>query len=384
VACRGTRSADDRTLAHVRWEDPYALRDELAARSGLELMQLMASGELPPPPIAQTLGFRLVEAERGHALFECEPAEYHYNPIGIVHAGLAMTLHGLGHGSRLRHDARRAQGWTTLEMKANFTRALTADTGTVRCTGSVIHPGRRVATTEARIEDAQGRLCAHGTSTILVLDGDERGTLRTMRQRRARHLAVPGTRRRPARSRRAPRALLPRLARDGIAVRTRARRGALAEAWEAEGLYAAGRARTTTTYVICVPPPNVTGDLHMGHALNGSIQDVLVRWHRMRGFDTLWQPGYDHAGIATQNVVEKELAREGHVTPGDRREAFVERTWEWLEKTGRTIMGQYRRLGCSLDYSRERFTMDDDYVRAVMTFFVRLWDRGWIIARTAS
>ncbi len=151
------------------------------------------------------------------------------------------------------------------------------------------------------------------------------------------------------------------------------------QAWEAEGLYAAGAGkRRDATYVICVPPPNVTGDLHMGHALNGSIQDVLVRWHRMRGFDTLWQPGYDHAGIATQNVVEKALAREGTSRQEIGRQAFVERTWEWLEQTGRTIMGQFRRLGCSLDYSRERFTMDDDYVRAVMTFFVRLWDRGWI------
>jgi valyl-tRNA synthetase len=151
------------------------------------------------------------------------------------------------------------------------------------------------------------------------------------------------------------------------------------EAWEAEGLYAAGAGkRRDDTYVICVPPPNVTGELHMGHALNGSIQDVLIRWHRMRGFDTLWQPGYDHAGIATQNVVEKTLTREGTSRQEIGREAFVERTWEWLEQTGRTIMGQFRRLGCSLDYSRERFTMDDDYVRAVMAFFVRLWDRGWI------
>jgi valyl-tRNA synthetase len=149
--------------------------------------------------------------------------------------------------------------------------------------------------------------------------------------------------------------------------------------WEEEGLYRAGAgARREETYVICIPPPNVTGELHMGHALNGSIQDVLIRWHRMRGYDTLWQPGYDHAGISTQNVVEKELAKEGRTRQDLGREAFVERTWEWLEKTGRTIMGQYRRLGASLDYSRERFTMDDDYVRAVMTFFVHLWARGWI------
>jgi len=149
--------------------------------------------------------------------------------------------------------------------------------------------------------------------------------------------------------------------------------------WEAEGLYSAGAgARRDDTFVICIPPPNVTGDLHMGHALNGSLQDVLVRWHRMRGYDTLWQPGYDHAGIATQNVVEQALAREGLTRHDLGRDAFVERTWEWLEQTGRTIMGQYRRLGASLDYTRERFTMDEDYVRAVMTFFVRLWDRGWI------
>jgi valyl-tRNA synthetase len=149
--------------------------------------------------------------------------------------------------------------------------------------------------------------------------------------------------------------------------------------WEEEGLYAAGAgSRRDDTYVICVPPPNVTGELHMGHALNGSIQDVLVRWHRMQGYDTLWQPGYDHAGISTQSVVERELAREGLSRQDVGREAFVERTWEWLERTGRTIMGQYRRLGASLDYSRERFTMDDDYVRAVLSFFLRLWERGWI------
>ncbi len=149
--------------------------------------------------------------------------------------------------------------------------------------------------------------------------------------------------------------------------------------WEEEGLYEAGvAARREESYVICVPPPNVTGELHMGHALNGSLQDVLVRWHRMRGYRTLWQPGYDHAGISTQNVVEKQLATEGLTRHDLGREAFVVRTWEWLEQTGRTIMGQYRRLGASLDYSRERFTMDTQYVRAVLTFFVRLWDRGWI------
>ncbi len=132
------------------------------------------------------------------------------------------------------------------------------------------------------------------------------------------------------------------------------------------------------SYVICVPPPNVTGDLHMGHALNGSMQDSLIRWHRMRGFDTLWQPGYDHAGISTQNVVEKQLLAEGSSRQQIGREAFLERTWAWLEATGRTIMGQFRQLGCSLDYARERFTMDEGYVEAVMSFFVSLWNAGAI------
>jgi valyl-tRNA synthetase len=149
--------------------------------------------------------------------------------------------------------------------------------------------------------------------------------------------------------------------------------------WEEEGLYRAGAgARRDETFVICVPPPNVTGSLHMGHAFNGSIQDVLTRWHRMQGYDTLWQPGYDHAGIATQNVVEKQLAKEGTSRKELGREAFVECVWRHLEETGRTIMSQFRRLGASLDYSRERFTMDDRYIEAVMRFFVHLWNRGWI------
>ena len=151
------------------------------------------------------------------------------------------------------------------------------------------------------------------------------------------------------------------------------------QAWEGEGLYRAGAGkRRDDTFVICVPPPNVTGALHMGHALNGSLQDVLIRWHRMRGFDTLWQPGYDHAGISTQNVVEKQLAKEGTSRKELGREAFVERVWRHLEETGRMIIGQFRSLGASLDYSRERFTMDDAYIEAVMRFFVHLWDRGWI------
>jgi valyl-tRNA synthetase len=148
--------------------------------------------------------------------------------------------------------------------------------------------------------------------------------------------------------------------------------------WEAEGLYNAEPDAPGESYVIALPPPNVTGELHMGHALNASIQDALVRWHRMRGLNVLLQPGYDHAGIATQNQVEKALAREGKSRHDLGREAFLERTWEWLEHYGGVIMGQLRRLGASLDYRRERMTMDPAYSRAVLRFFVHLYERGWI------
>jgi uncharacterized protein (TIGR00369 family) len=161
---------EERTRTYS-WEDPLASLELMAGRSGLEAMEMIAAGTVPPPPIAATLGFRLVEATRGRAVFECEPAEFHYNPIGIVHAGLAMTLLDSAMGLAFVTTLSEPAGWTTLELKANFTRALTVDTGLVRCIGSVIHPGRRVAVTEARIEDSEGRLCAHGTSTILVLSG---------------------------------------------------------------------------------------------------------------------------------------------------------------------------------------------------------------------
>ena len=151
------------------WSDPLGLVAEAAGRSGLEIMRALVSGELPPPPIADTLGFTLVEVDRGTAVFECEPAEYHYNPLGVVHAGLASTLLDSAMGCAFAATLDAGVGWTTLELKANFTRALTVNTGRVRCTGTVVHPGRTVATTEARLEDAKGRLYAHGTSTILVL-----------------------------------------------------------------------------------------------------------------------------------------------------------------------------------------------------------------------
>jgi uncharacterized protein (TIGR00369 family) len=152
------------------WEDPFAFLEQAAGLSGLEVMQRIVDGTLSQPPIGATLGFRLAEVEHGRAVFEGVPAAYHYNPIGTVHAGFASTLLDSAMGCALVTTLQAGTRWTTLELKANFTRAMTAETGPVRCTGTIVHPGRRVATTEARIEDAQGRLIAHGTSTILVLE----------------------------------------------------------------------------------------------------------------------------------------------------------------------------------------------------------------------
>ena len=149
-------------------------------------------------------------------------------------------------------------------------------------------------------------------------------------------------------------------------------------AWEEEGHYRADSDAPGEPFSIALPPPNVTGNLHMGHALNASTQDVLVRWHRMRGFNVLWQPGYDHASISVHAVIERQLLAEGTNRFELGREAFVERTWRWLEEYGGIIMSQLRKLGASLDYSRERFTMDDAYVRAVLRFFVHLHERGLV------
>src|SRR5256886_11298967 len=148
--------------------------------------------------------------------------------------------------------------------------------------------------------------------------------------------------------------------------------------WEQEGLYNADPDPTRESFVIARPPPNVTGDLHLGHALQLSLADTIVRTRRMQGYNVLFQPGFDHAGISTQNAVEKHLATEGKTRQDLGREAFEARVWEWLREYGGKIMFQFRRIGASLDYRRERFTMDDAYVRAVNRFFVHLWEKGWI------
>ncbi|MBC7196808.1 MAG: class I tRNA ligase family protein, partial [Deferribacterales bacterium] len=131
-------------------------------------------------------------------------------------------------------------------------------------------------------------------------------------------------------------------------------------------------------YSIVIPPPNVTGSLHMGHALNNTLQDILARFHRLKGFEVLWLPGTDHAGIATQNVVEKMLAKEGLSRHDLGREKFIERVWQWREESGGQIINQLKRLGASCDWDRERFTMDEGLSKAVRKVFVELYKEGLI------
>ena len=148
--------------------------------------------------------------------------------------------------------------------------------------------------------------------------------------------------------------------------------------WEESGAFAAGRRRGADPYTIVIPPPNVTGSLHMGHALNNTLQDVLIRYERMRGRDALWQPGTDHAGIATQMVVERQLDAEGASRRGIGREAFIDRVWAWKAESGGAIVNQLRRLGASCDWERERFTMDEGLSRAVLEVFVALHKQGLV------
>jgi valyl-tRNA synthetase len=150
------------------------------------------------------------------------------------------------------------------------------------------------------------------------------------------------------------------------------------EKWEESGAFKADPSSDAKPYTIMIPPPNVTGSLHMGHGLTFTIQDILIRYHRMKGFDALWQSGMDHAGIATQMVVERQLAEEGLTRHDLGREKFIERVWKWKAESGGAIQNQFRRLGASLDWSRERFTMDDGMSEAVLRVFVELHKAGLI------
>ena len=148
--------------------------------------------------------------------------------------------------------------------------------------------------------------------------------------------------------------------------------------WQKKGYFHGDAAKGGTPYCVVIPPPNVTGILHIGHALNNTIQDILVRWQRMEGKNTVWLPGTDHAGIATQNVVERALRKEGKTRHDLGREAFVGKVWEWKEEYGGTIIRQLKRLGASCDWERERFTMDAGLSEAVEEVFCRLYDKGLI------
>ncbi|MFA5100500.1 MAG: class I tRNA ligase family protein, partial [Candidatus Omnitrophota bacterium] len=148
--------------------------------------------------------------------------------------------------------------------------------------------------------------------------------------------------------------------------------------WEGKKLFASKPDPEKNAYTIVIPPPNVTGILHMGHALNNTIQDILIRYNRMKGCEALWMPGTDHAGIATQNVVERKLAKENKKRQDVGREKFVEEVWKWKEEYGSTIIRQLKKLGASCDWDRTRFTMDEEYSDSVKEVFIRLFEKGLI------
>ncbi len=150
--------------------------------------------------------------------------------------------------------------------------------------------------------------------------------------------------------------------------------------WEREGFFFPNE--EGNAYTIVIPPPNITGSLHMGHALNATLQDILVRWKRMLGFSALWLPGTDHAGIATQNVVEKQLQKEGLTRHEIGRDAFIERVWKWKDEYGQTIITQLKKMGASCDWSRQRFTLDEGLSKAVREVFVKLFEEGLIYRDT--
>ena len=162
--------ADSERTRTYSWQDPLASAAKIADMSGLEFLQAIAAGKLPAPPIAQTLGFTLSEVSGGLAVFTVEPKEFHYNPIGVVHGGLASTLLDSCMACAVQSTLPRGKAYTTLELKVNLVRAITSDTGLLRCEGRVIHAGKQVGTSEGRITDAQGRLYAHGTTTCMLFE----------------------------------------------------------------------------------------------------------------------------------------------------------------------------------------------------------------------
>ena len=160
---------DSKRTRTVQWEDPKQLVNAAHGLSGLEFLQKIAAGEYPGPPLAALMNFSLVELEAGRAIFAVEPAEYHYNPIGVVHGGLAATLLDSAMGCAVHSMLPAGTGYTTLELKVNFIRAMTSETGRVQAEGKLIHLGKTTATAEGRVVDANGKLYAHATTTCLIL-----------------------------------------------------------------------------------------------------------------------------------------------------------------------------------------------------------------------
>lgn len=152
----------------ITWDDPMAVAQAARSMSGLEFLQAIGRGELPPPPMARLMDLRLVEVAEGRVVFAVQPAEFHYNPIGVVHGGLACTICDTAMGCAVQSRLPAGSGYTTLELKVNLLRALTLETGPVRCEGTLIHMGRSTATAEARLTDAAGKLYAHATTTCML------------------------------------------------------------------------------------------------------------------------------------------------------------------------------------------------------------------------
>jgi uncharacterized protein (TIGR00369 family) len=155
----------------IEWKDPQALAEAGRSMAGIDFMRAIRDGRLPPPPIAQLFGFSLVEVDPGRAVFEIVPGERHYNPIGVVHGGLAMTLLDSAMGCAVHTQMPAGTAYTTLEAKTNLVRAITAETGKLRAIGKTLHVGKRMATAEGRLEDASGKLYAHSSTTCIVLSG---------------------------------------------------------------------------------------------------------------------------------------------------------------------------------------------------------------------
>ena len=156
----------------ITWQDPRALAKSADGLSGMEYLQKIVAGELPPPPFGVLLNFRIAELSEGHAVFTVEPAEYHYNPIGVVHGGLAATLLDSAMGCAVHSTLPAGAGYTTLEIKVNYLRPMSAETGEVRCEADIIHAGRTTAVAEGRIVDAKGKIYAHGTTTCIIFRPD--------------------------------------------------------------------------------------------------------------------------------------------------------------------------------------------------------------------